>query len=797
MAVALASAAILAYQVLLVRVLAIVQFYHFAYMAIGVAMLGFGASGTLLTLIGPLGADRADRWFARSAVLTALAFLAAPVLAERLPIDATQLLWHGGSWLRLGLIELVLAAPLLAGAMVVLLGIRLTVGQSGLVYGVSFFGSGLGAVAALSALWIVQPQRAIGLPAVIAALGALAAAWNGGRKLRLASLACAVFAIGMLVSPVWRLDITPYKALPQIEAYPGAERVAERFGPTGWVVAVEAPAFRHAPGLSLGFSGTVPAERALFVDGDLVGATPIIEPTADNLAMLDWLPSAAPYAAARHERVLVLGAGSGTEVRNATAHGARAITAVELVPDLVALNAGAPRAVTDSTPVRWVVADARSFVARTRHRYDLVVLGPAGQPGATAAGVHALGEDFLHTVEAYVQYLRILDADGMLAVTGWLTVPPRGSLRSVLTAAEALRRVAPSRVPDGLVVLRSWGTVTVLAKPAGFTPTELQRLEHWATERQFEIDWRPGLEQPTARYHALAEPTVFAAARAATSGVEATDRFADEYAFDVLPATDARPYPHHFLRPESVPRLLVAARGEWWPFAEWGHVTLLATLGQGAVVALLLLLAPIAARVRRSPATPVLPVVGYFAAIGLAYLATEIATIQAATLLLGHPVFAVVAVLTLVLTCSGFGSLWSDRMGRRAVRYALAALVVMVTMAALGLLPAVHALQPLPLGLRAVATVALVAPVAIMMGIPFPAGVRIVAREDQVGLAWAWAANGFASVVAAPLAALIALEWGSSSLLAGAALIYAMAAAVLYSRSTAAPLSSAAGLPPR
>ncbi len=191
-----------------------------------------------------------------------------------------------------------------------------------------------------------------------------------------------------------------------------------------------------------------------------------------------------------------------------------------------------------------------------------------------------------------------------------------------------------------------------------------------------------------------------------------------------------------------------------------------------------------------------LPVVGYFAAIGLAYLATEIATIQVATLLLGHPVFAVVAVLTLVLTCSGFGSLWSDRMGERRVRYALAALVVMVTMASLGFLPTVHALQPLPLGLRVVATVALVAPVAIMMGIPFPAGVRLVAREDQVGLAWAWAANGFASVVAAPLAALVALEWGSSSLLAGAGFIYAIAAAVLYSRSTTTPLSSAAGLPP-
>lgn len=773
------------------------QFHHFAYMAIGVAMLGFGASGTLLTLVGPLDTDRATRWFARSSVLTALAFLISPVLAERLPIDATQLLWHGGSWVRLLLIEFILAAPLLAGATVVLLGIRLAVRQSGLVYGVSFLGSSFGAVAALAVLWVLEPQRAIGLPAVMAACGAVAATWRGGGGLRPVSVAWAIVTIGTIVSPVWRLDVTPYKALPQVEAYPGAVRVEERFGPTGWVVAVDAPAFRHAPGLSLGFRGSVPPERAVFVDGDLVGSVPTLHPTTDDLAMLDWLPSAAPYAAIRPQRVLVLGAGAGTEVRSAAAHGAQAITAVELVPDLVALQASAPKPETsDSTLIRWVVADARSYVARSDHRYDLVVLGPAGGPGTTAAGVHALGEDFLHTVEAYVAYLEILDADGMLAVTGWLTVPPRGTVRSVLTAGEALRRVIPSRVPDGLVVLRSWGTVTVLVKPAGFGTVELQRLEGWAGERQFEIDWRPGLEHPPARFHTLAEPTVFDASRAAATGEEAAHRFADTYAFDVRPATDARPYPHHFLRPESLPRLLTTARGEWLPFAEWGYVTLLATLGQGVGIALLLLLAPLTLRASRSPSVRVLPIVGYFTAIGLAYLATEIATIQIATLLLGHPVFAVVAVLTLVLTCSGLGSVWSDRMSGLRARVAVVVLVGLVTLAALALMPAVHGLQSLPLTLRVLATVALVAPVALMMGVPFPAGVRLVVRQDQAGLAWAWAANGFASVVAAPLAALVALEWGSSSLLAGAAITYAIAAAVLLSQSTTPPLSSGAGSPP-
>jgi hypothetical protein len=87
----------------------------------------------------------------------------------------------------------------------------------------------------------------------------------------------------------------------------------------------------------------------------------------------------------------------------------------------------------------------------------------------------------------------------------------------------------------------------------------------------------------------------------------------------------------------------------------------------------------------------------------------------------------------------------------------------------------VHQLQPVSIVLRSFGAAAVVCPLALLMGIPFPQGLRLIAGESQIQVAWAWAANGFASVVAAPLAAFIALERGSTELFLLAGLAYGTA----------------------
>ncbi|HJU66093.1 MAG TPA: class I SAM-dependent methyltransferase, partial [Gemmatimonadaceae bacterium] len=638
----------------------------------------------------------------------------------------------------------------------------------------------------IGTLWIAHPTRALAMPAVVAALGAMisAAPRSASATRRAIAALTLAFALLVVLRPFWELSVSPYKGLPQVYAYPDARRVAERASPLGWVVAVRAPAFRHAPGLSLAYVGEFPSQTALFVDGELADAvTHWGAMGSDRAAMeiLQWLPTALPYALDGRKRVLVLGAGSGTDVWMAVASGARRIVAVELNSALTMVSADLsplPTRATTGADIQWIAGDARTVAARARERFDLITLAPGGGISGAAGGVHALNEDFLHTTDAYALYLRRLTEDGVLAISRWVTVPPRASVRVVLTAAEALRRVRPQAVANGLVVARSWGTTTVLIKPSGFSASDLGRLRSWAARRQLDLDWYPGATAPQARYNIPDEPTLTDAARAAVSHVDSARRFAAAYPFAVAPATDARPYPHRFLRARSLGGFLRGGLDRWLPFAEWGYIALLATLAQSAVLAALLILLPaiVVSLGRKSRGESIAPLVAYFSAIGLGYLAAEIAVIQQLTLLLGHPVYAVAAVLAAILVCSGVGSIWSDRLSLSHGRIAAITLVSSLALLAVVSLPLVHLLQPTSLLARAATAFVLVAPAATVMGTMFPLGLRLMARADTGRIAWAWSANGFSSVVSVPLSALIAVEWGSRVLLLVAAGAYLIAA---------------------
>jgi hypothetical protein len=709
---------------------------------------------------------------------TALLLVAAPALLDRLHLDATQLASAPNAWPPVLAAYLLCAAPFAAGALVVLAAIEAAGPRPGLMYGASFAGSGLGALAALAAT-MLPPERALAVPGALAGLAALTvtAGAGAGRGHRAAGIGMALVATLALWRPPWGLDLTPYKELPQVEAFPDAERVAERPGPAGWVVAARAPAFRHAPGLSLAYDGAFPRQTGLFVDGHIAGAVSQRRDRAAATGLADWLPAAAPFAMGPRRHVLVVGAGDEAAILGALAHGADGVTVVDVNGPLMRL---ASDDILEDRRVRRVIGDARGFLARSPARYDLITIGPGGAFGATAAGIHALGEDFLQTLEGYRLFLARLAPGGVLAVTRWLAGPPREAARAILTAGAALR-AANADVGSGLLVVRGWGTATVLAKPAGFTRDDLAALERWAAERQFDLDWPPAPEGARPSFNLLDDPAPARAAAAVAAGADSAARFADRYPFDVAPATDARPFAHHFLRLSAIGRMLRQERGTWLPFAEWGALALLATLGQSLVLGALLLAVPLLAtrgsRIGRPRATL------YFAAIGLAYLVAEIAAIEQLVLLLGNPVYAVAAVLAILLVGSGIGSLWSDRLDAARAVLPLAAVAALAAGLAVGLLPAVHAVLAWPLAARALVALVILTPLAVLMGMPFPLGLRRWAGPASSGLGWAWAVNGCASVVAAPLAALIALEAGSPAVFGSAAVLYAGAALATRDRS--------------
>lgn len=444
----LLSAAILAFEILLLRLFAIEQFHHFANMAIGMAMLGFGASGTALVLARRLIRGRERFWFEANAALFAVSLMFAIPLAHSVSFDPTQILWDRTQWRALAVVYAVLAVPFVFGAAAValaLMGARRRVGR---VYAANLLGSATGSVLALTLLVLLRPERAVAATAIPAAVGAGWAllarfgeradssgpAWRPAVR-PLVTAALMLLAVATAVRPPWAPRITPFKGLPRVAAFAEAEPAGERWGPLGWAAAIRAPSFRHAPGLSAAFSGRLPPQTALFVDGATAGAATHWRGDTTSLAFLRWLPSASPYAVRKPDSVLVLGAADGLEVLSGLLHGAKHVTAIELNAPLARLADAvvAPKSRVYADPrVQLVPGDARAFVARSRHEYDLVVMPVAGGFGGAAAGIHALGEDYLNTVEAYASYLSRLAPAGVLAITRWVDSPPRDPTRVLL-----------------------------------------------------------------------------------------------------------------------------------------------------------------------------------------------------------------------------------------------------------------------------------------------------------------------------------------------------------------------------
>jgi hypothetical protein len=325
-----------------------------------------------------------------------------------------------------------------------------------------------------------------------------------------------------------------------------------------------------------------------------------------------------------------------------------------------------------------------------------------------------------------------------------------------------------------VLFVRSGETGTVLVKPDGFDDAERERVRAFAIARGFEVDAPPDAEGLPPEHDALVRPIYEHALQAIVAGPRHAAIFAERYDLDIAPATDDRPYFGSFRRSAPGVATLRAGIGA----NDGAEGAMLAAVARSATVAIVLLLAPLLVLVRRrAPAQ--LPEVGrtaaYFGAIGFGFMFVEIAALQRLSLVLGHPVYATALTVAAILAFSGIGSAVSDRLPARAAS-ACVAVAAIAAVAALAL-PWTEVVTALPFAGRAAAALALVAIPGVLLGGPFPLGLRRLAHGAD-GIAWAWAASGFAAVVASSLAALIAMAAGGRILIAAGAACYLLAALI-------------------
>jgi len=789
----LLATATLAYEVALMRLLAVAQFHHLAFMVISLAMLGFGASGTVLAVWPRLGLWRPRATMAWLALAAGVLMPASFALTNWIPFDAYTI-WDPRQMAILALHYGVLALPFFAcGASLSLLFRRhpRAIAPS---YSANMIGSAAGCLLALAAPALVGGEGVLLLCAVGAALAAACYAPRGmgvGRWQRLAAL---LLTAGSLLG-LWRLPaalqvhLSPYKGLSYALQAPDSQVIASHWNAMGRLDLVSSPSLHALPGLSYRAMVAPPAQRGLYRDGDDLSPVLLEDPAAvdagsPSLAFAEAMPTAGAYALVPGRRVLVLDPLGGLELWVALSQGAGAVDAVvanPLVPQMAGGIYGHPR-------VTVLETDPRSAVRAVREPYDAVVLPLTDPYRPVRSGAYSLAEQHELTQEAFGDYMRALRPGGLLVVTRWLQTPPSESLRTYALAVAAVEELGGD--PEAwIVAYRGYTTMTILVKRGAWEADELASLRTFCQRWAYDLVVMPGMaDAETNRYNVLERP-IYREAFLELRDAEDRAAWFRAYPYQVAPPTDDRPFFGHYYRWSQLPQLWAELGHTWAPFGGAGYLVVVALLLVATAAAAVLVAMPLLARqsaTRSRQAGSSRRTLLYFCGIGLGFMLVEIPLIQRYTLYLGHPAYAFSAVLAALLVFSGLGALLSRRI---PLRLALGALAVVAALS-----PTIVAWLQIttaawPLWARGGLAALALAPLGVLMGVPFASGLARIASRGRQGIAWAWAVNGAASVVASVVAAALALSWGARAVVLLGAACYLLAWA-------AAPTPTAPSLPP-
>ncbi len=796
LSVALISGAMMILELALLRLFAVQQFYHFAFMAISLALLGAGASGSFLSLwpgrLAPVGL----------CIAFSFSTVAAYLVINYLPFDSFSIAWDGRQVLFLALYFLAAGVPfffagLLIGGELIQAGRSPQVAGSHLVYGANLLGSALGSLSSLPALDFFGGERTVVLAA---ALGALAGLLNGagaedgirrayGRLLTLLSIGWLVLTLLALARPpaILAQQLSPYKALSILSQTLDARHVLTAWDATARVDVVESSTIHIMPGLSLMSTAGPPPQAGLTLDGDSLMPITGLDPGSEQARTLaNYSPNGLAYAMRPGGRTLALEAGTGTDALFALAAGAEQVTVVEengLVLDIVRDRYGAFTGDLYNQPrVKLVNQSGRVYVRQPGHpAFDLLIVALTDPHRPVTSGAYSLTENYLLTVDAFREYLDVLNEDGLLFITRWLQTPPSESARTFGSIAAALEKTG--RNPDDhLIAFRGLRTITVVAGRRPFSAEEIATATSFMASRGFDAVYYPGI-QPEAlnRFNILPEPAyarLFARILADPGSVYAS------YRFDIRPATDDRPFFFHTFKWRQTPEILAGLGRTWQPFGGSGFFVLVALLLLVSLASAVFILGPLllrrksdSFRPRAGPPFSRFRVFVYFAALGLAFLFVEVPLAQRFILLLDQPVTALAVVLFSILLFSGLGSL---TVRRWQLSRGLGALVILAVLFPLILRPFSFAALGLPSAMRIVFSVLVMAPLGYLMGLPFAGGLAIIERRAPGLVPWAWAINGSFSVISSVLAVLVALSWGFPAVLWLGAAAYALAFLAIY-----------------
>ena len=749
-AIFILASATLSYQILITRFFSVMLYYHFAFAAISLAMLGL-TRGALEVYNHParyaperVAAEFATHasWFAISGAAAMIVFLCVPLL---IPGDYVMV--------ALALAAVGFVRPFTeSGVCITLLLTRLPYG-GGWLYAADLAGAALGCLAVIFVLLVVDPVSAtLGIGALAAAAGWTVVRGSGDTRslglsgaVALALTAATIVHTGLDVSGKSHLGVFWAKGTEQLgtlfERWNTYSRVrVTALGenvPFGW-------GFAHTPDTKI-------EQNHLDIDAD---AATVITRFDGDVGKLSYLKNDvinAAYLVQPPTDVAVVGVGGGRDILSGLFFGARHIRGIEINPAIFEVLTDKFADFSghlDRQPgVALVNAEARSYINHSSDRYDLVQISLIDTWAATAAGGLTLTENRLYTVEAWGDFYRALKPGGMLSVSRWYDPDShRGEFyRLVAIAASALqhRGVPAAELPDHVIALNVGNIVTVITRPDAFTKAQWQGARTRLQAQGFEI-----LMGPDITFDTVTSTLMSGKADAA---------FFASLPQNISPSTDDNPFFFYTARFGDIANKPLATLSNNNAAISMTLMLLAAAL----CACLYYVIGPFVGLARRMPLSALTPPVAYFCAIGMGFMLIEISQMQRLMVFLGHPVYGLSVVLFTILLFSGIGSttVGADFLRPGAVVARVVALLTTLTVAGL-MTPLVTTFaRSEATDMRIFWSALLLAPPAFCMGMMFPLGLSIWRRHAEL-LPFFWSANGITSMFASVLGMALSIEFG-------------------------------------
>lgn len=775
------SAAVLAQELLLVRLIAVPLWHHITYMVVTSALLAFGVAGTALVLFPRLGGNGTEggrRAFAGHALGFAASTLLSGAVIQRASIDTVDLLREPALLVPLFGLYLVAGLPLFFGGLAVAAALKHAGDALARSYFANLLGSGLGCALFLLLLGPLTGPQLLLFTAALAVFAAFTASTSRATLLAGAAL-LVLLLLAALPGPVALMLLPEARFVQSKEIHHYQKDLGHVVEKTLW-----------NPLCRIDISNPPASDpdrtKMIFQDGD--APTFLFPenhaPAAETMVPYTMRPGL--------ESLLVIGAGGGRELDLASRHGVDRIVGLEINATTASLITDHYRDFTGNIPakpgVELVNAEGRAWLARNNEAFDWIQMTGVDTYAALNSGAYVASESYLYTSDAFDAYLSHLKPGGYFSIIRLFFEPDRETLRLYVMALDALKRLGVEDPGRHALVLKSgpWGILVIGRDPVPAARMEEVRNIVAASAGKISLhhDSEKDLGTPFSAY-------------ATSARTDTENAFFAAYPFDVSPVDDDSPF--FYLQfhwgtvlgrlfgfekedqPRGMHKTVLGSADPWLANTgqiPTGQLVLLGLLAQAILFGVLLVLGPLWVMKRRALAVPGAGrSITYFACLGLGFMLFEIALAQKLALFLGHPTWSLAIVIGGMLLASGLGALWSGRRDAQKLTRTAPLAVMFAAIALALLLPvATSAWLGFPHVARCALALLLIGPAAFLMGMPMPSGLRLLAGRSTELVPWAWGVNGVASVAGSILAIILAMECGFTVVLLIAGGLYAVAA---------------------